>query len=289
MQTTGACQVGTSTAGSQHCLRFACERLCAPVAGRPAVRDLTQLDSSPGAHKRLDIRMPLASPLDSVPTTASPSTAPGGDWTSWPVWVPLGVIVAVVVGILLIWLTWKLVFSRQRLYYSVLVTPLVAVGGSRFSDKLRIFYGEPDDPLEKPLSEPVVVSIRLASRSAKDIPTAAFDDRKPLALNLGRPVVAMLGRAADNVTSRDSEILVGPGLIRKNQVIRLTVLVDGQPTVEINDPPLIDVTVAERPWTSPVGPWWKDKSRIWPFLAAVILTLLVTAFSGLLINFLSSL
>jgi hypothetical protein len=95
---------------------------------------------------------------------------------------PLGVFVAIVVGVLLVWLTWKLAFARQRITYAVQMTPLVA-RGSGFTAGLRIFYGSADTPLTRP----VVISIRLASRSARDISTAAFDNNKPLAVDLGIP------------------------------------------------------------------------------------------------------
>jgi hypothetical protein len=92
------------------------------------------------------------------------------------------VFVAIVVGALLIWLTWKVAFSHQRIIYSVQMTPLVA-RGSGFAAELRIFYGS---DTTTPLARPVVVAIRLASRAARDIPTSAFDNHKPLAVDLGR-------------------------------------------------------------------------------------------------------
>lgn len=194
-----------------------------------------------------------------------------GNWTSWPGWGPLGVIVAIVVGALLIWLTWKLVFSHQQLYYSVQMTPLVG-RGSGFTSRLRIYYGG----AETPLAKPVAVGIRFASRSAKDIPTAAFDDRKPIALDLGIPVVAILGdvTSSETIAYSDNKVFIGPCLIRKDEIIRLDVLVDGQPTIQVTSP-LIDVKLKERPWSSSVSPWWKDKDRRWSAILNLILTFLL--------------
>jgi hypothetical protein len=88
-----------------------------------------------------------------------------GGFTSWPGWVPAGVLVAALVGALTIWLTWKLVFSRQRLHFSVLDTALIAADGHVRAPDLKISYRD------EVVQSPHVVRIRLVARSGRDIPS----------------------------------------------------------------------------------------------------------------------
>jgi hypothetical protein len=173
-----------------------------------------------------------------------------GGWESSPLWIPVSVLVALLIGAALIWLTYKLVFARQRLDYSVIVTPLVA-RGPRFAEQLRIYYGRREDPL----TDPRVVRIRLSSRSAKDIGRDEFDGGTPLIIQLGTPAVAILadsgtGSTSPNIAGTGSEVHMQPGLIRRKAVITIDVLVDGIPLVTV-DSPIRDCRVRER---DPAGP-----------------------------------
>jgi hypothetical protein len=179
-----------------------------------------------------------------------------GGWESSQLWIPLSVLVAVLVGAALIWLTYKLAFARQRLDYSVAVTPLVA-RGPQFAEQLRIYYGRRDVPL----TYPRVVRIRLASRSAKDIGRDDFDAHAPLIIQLGTPAVAILsdsatGSASPNIAGTGSEVHIQPGLIRRKAVITISVLVDGKPDVTI-DSPIRDCPVTDR---DPLRPIWRPET-----------------------------
>jgi hypothetical protein len=171
------------------------------------------------------------------------SLASGG-WESSPLWIPISVLVALLVGAPLIWLTYKLVLARQRLNYTVTVTHLVA-RGPQFAEHLRIYYGRSEDPL----IEPQIVRVRLASRSVKDIGRGDFEG-EPLIIQLGTPVLAILadsgtGSTRPNVADTGSEVHIQPGLIRRKAVITIDVLVDGQPQV-IVDSPIRDCDIKER-------------------------------------------
>ena len=160
-------------------------------------------------------------------------------FTSWPGWVPAGVLVAALVGVLTIWLTWKLVFSRQRLQFSVLDTALIARDGHVRAPDLKISYrGEV-------VQAPHVVRIQLVARSGRDIPSLAFDNGKPLELDIGTRVVevlqwsATLAKVGRSVAGR---VEISPQLIRRRAVMTIDLLVDGEPLVQVNSP-LIDVDV----------------------------------------------
>jgi len=200
-------------------------------------------------------------------------TASGGVLSS-PVWVPLSVFVAVLVGVPLIWLTWRLVFARMRLSYSVLQTPLME--RSEFGTQLRVIYGEGEH--ERQLHRARVVRLRLVSRSVKDIPTSAFDDRAPLIIDLGTPVLAILGdpgldRSSDPpIAERDNQVEITPRLIKKGQVITINALVDGMPRIQVLSP-LIDVRVKEKTgsWLTKLGRRSGDGESEVPVLLSVLI------------------
>ena len=181
--------------------------------------------------------------------------ASDGFWSS-PLWVPLGVFVALLVGVPVVWLTWRLVFARMRLSYSVLQTPLME--RSKFGSQLRVIYGEGEH--ERQLNRARVVRLRFVSRSVRDIPTAAFDDGTPLIVDLGTPVLAILGdqeltqQPGSSMVTMGNQVHIMPRLIRKRQIITINMLVDGEPRVRVISP-LIDVRVSERTggWLAKLG------------------------------------
>jgi hypothetical protein len=206
--------------------------------------------------------------------------ASGGVLSS-PLWGPLGVFLAVLVGVPVVWLTWRLVFARMRLSYSVLQTPLME--RSEFGSQLRVIYGEGDR--ERQLDQARVVRLRLVSRSVKDIPTAAFADRAPLIIDLGTPVLAILGDheptqpPRPSITEDGNQVQIMPRLIKRGQVITINVLVDGIPNIQVLSP-LIDVRVSEKTgsWLAKLGkrsadtdPGGASDFGVWPvFIAALI-------------------
>ncbi|MGP0022302.1 MAG: hypothetical protein ACLPKE_02905 [Streptosporangiaceae bacterium] len=95
-----------------------------------------------------------------------------------------------------------------------------------------------------------MASIRVKSRSRRDIRTTDFENGDPLRFSLGSPVLRTLdtdtgGEAMPQVPidTEGSAVLVGPGLIKKGQVISIDLLTDGPVTLTCPSPALADVTV----------------------------------------------
>ena len=165
-------------------------------------------------------------------------TAAHTTFSTWPGWTPLGVISAAVIGLVGVWFAARPFFQKQRLDLTCWVTPL-AVAGRGFGDRLRITWDGGT------LDEPQVATIRLASRSAKDISPETFASGAPLIINVGAQIVALLSHVTGEIEAVGDEIRLYPRLIRRNQVINLDVLVDGEPALaKIVDPPLVDVEVS---------------------------------------------
>jgi hypothetical protein len=213
--------------------------------------------------------------------------APISPWAS-PAWVPAGVIVALAVGLPLVWLTWRLAFARLELIYSILEMPF-SEQRAKFAHEIRIYDGTSEDPLR----EPQVVRLRIINKSSRDIPTTAFDDDRPLTLDLGATIIAILGKcstannAAPTTTSIDSELQILPTLIRRKDSIIIDVLVDGPIDLSI-DSPLIDAKLLQYPWSEPFGPWWKAPQLYRALTLIVILLLVFLVYAALLPEGISS-
>jgi hypothetical protein len=165
---------------------------------------------------------------------------------SSPLWIPISVLLAGVVGALLIWLTWKLVFDRKRLYYSIFTAPLVN-SSIEVTEQLRIYYGRDTDPIR----DPWVVQIRLSSHSAKDISEGDFSRKAPLVIEFDAPVIAILYDSNTEsskpiIDYADTEVRMHPGLIRGKSARMIDVLIAGEPSVSITERPIINCTVVER-------------------------------------------
>jgi hypothetical protein len=150
--------------------------------------------------------------------------------------------------------------NQRRLYYQLArAAPLLAAGGAART-KIEVRH---DGHL---MTHPMLVEIRLIGRSRKDVPNASFNAGEPLTIDLGQArivdvldVTADTGAVPPHSALPDTTCLkIGPGLIRRRQVITWTLLTDGpRPTLTCRSP-LIDVDVHERandqPGTSP-PPW----------------------------------
>jgi hypothetical protein len=98
------------------------------------------------------------------------------------------------------------------------------------------------------------VEIAVLNQGRLDIPTTAFDARKPLRLDVGAPIIEVLAtatvptnRAVPAVHVDGTVLQIGPGLIPKRPTITLSILVDGPaPRLRCVEPELIDVEVDVR-------------------------------------------
>lgn len=102
------------------------------------------------------------------------------------------------------------------------------------------------------LSSPRLVQIQVANLGRRDIPTSAFDQARPLLLDLGTAVAGILKvdcvPAAGTVPRtgvQGSVLSLGPDLIKSRQTMTLSLLVDGPVRLTRVDSPIIDTQVRE--------------------------------------------
>jgi hypothetical protein len=172
--------------------------------------------------------------------------AGGSFWTNGIFWGAAGAIIGLISVIAVVWVTIRVARPRKRqlLVSLTAVTPLLTTQQG-IEDKLRVTY---DSHL---LRAPHTAAIRLESRGRRlDIPRSAFDDGKPLRLNLGTvfleilEVITSQGSTAPAVSCSpdrhgiaahegfplgNTELLVGPSLIKWDQKIEISVLTEGKP------------------------------------------------------------
>jgi hypothetical protein len=127
----------------------------------------------------------------------------------------------------------------------------------------------------KQVSDPYVVGLRVESRGRKDIRTADFDQGAPLTFNFGAKILSAsldTTNAAPRLTGFQvvgDEVQIPPALIRRGELLRLTILTDGLPKLDVTNP-IADVDVREQ--NSKDG---QDRIAI-TLIATGLLTMLVT-------------
>jgi hypothetical protein len=110
------------------------------------------------------------------------------------------------------------------------------------------------------LDNPHLVHVRLTNRSYHDIPSAAFDQDRPLIIDLGSPITALLDityqppdRLFPAAVAHGSVLEVGPGKIRSRSTVTFYLLTDGGVKRLKWENPLIDIAVrAVQPQTDSV-------------------------------------
>jgi hypothetical protein len=170
-----------------------------------------------------------------------------GWYASGTFWAGAGAIVGILGAVAVIWVTLTVGFPKRRLYYQMrAVAPLMtAPEGVRGDLELR--------HRGRMLVDPRALTVELVSRGRKDIPSDAYNDGKPLKLDLGAPIVEVLQVASEPATlpvpavaADGTSMNIGPSLIGKRHTITITVLTDGgQPGLTCQSP-LIDVQVRRR-------------------------------------------
>lgn len=115
-------------------------------------------------------------------------------------------------------------------------------------------YEHPDLTLMlegKQVSDPYVVGLRVENRSRRDIRTTDFEERSPLTFNFSAKILSAspdTTNAAPETTGFqiiDNEVQILPALIRKGELLRLTILTDGPPKLSVSNP-IADVDVREQ-------------------------------------------
>lgn len=115
------------------------------------------------------------------------------------------------------------------------------------------------------------VGIYLSSRGRRDITRDAFDEGKPVELDIGVPIQRLVqtwNSRGDvrivNAGVKGTCLLVGPGLINRRQDLRFTVIAGEKPTRVTCQASLIDVSVSQQE----LGP--RGRSRVATFVAVAI-------------------
>lgn len=135
--------------------------------------------------------------------------------------------------------------KRQLAYWMPTITPILHTSDS-VGDLLVMRGGQA-------LRDPHVLDVKLMNRGRRDVASSHFDRDLPILLDVGAPIVELLGitsRPASlhtaTVVVEGTALKIAPGLIARGQTISFSLLVDG-PTPRVScQASLIDVTVQER-------------------------------------------
>ena len=172
--------------------------------------------------------------------------AAGDFYVSAGFWVSaLGAVAGVLGTVAIILVTVWIGRPRRRLLYWMPVSAPLLNAGQDVRRRLEVRCGG------KILSDPQVLEIGLFNQGRLDIPTTAFDARKPLRLDVGAPIIEVLSsatvptnRAPPRVHVDGTTLQIGPSLIPKRQTIIFSILVDGPaPRLTCVEPELVDVEV----------------------------------------------
>lgn len=172
-------------------------------------------------------------------------TAAGAWYTSSTFLTIAGIVAVVVMGVLGAFVAWRVGAPRKILVYSMpSPTCLVSsesLGPSRAD--IQVAYQGAE------LADPYVATLRLDSRSRRDIRSADFDSGKPLVFDLGAEIMAVVGATpagpiAQALTITGGTVRLAPLLIRRGTVLRISLLTDGEPQLTCQSP-LADVKVEE--------------------------------------------
>ncbi len=175
-----------------------------------------------------------------------------GWYVSGTFWAGAGAVAGVLGAVAVVWVTLTVGFPRRRPYYRMRAVAPLMVAPEGVHGELELLHRG------KLLTDPRALTIELVSRGRKDIPNDAYNDGRPLRLDVGASIVEVLQVTSDPATLPTPEIAadgtsvnIGPSLIGRRHVITITVLTDGgQPALTCRSP-LIDVQVRLRSDESP--------------------------------------
>lgn len=194
-------------------------------------------------------------------------------------------VVAVTVGALGAFATMRASNPKRRLEYrSTANTSLLT--SHEGAGRLEVTYDA------TPVAEPRVIELELWNAGRRDITAIQFHDNGAITYDLGVSVVDVLkvasspaGTAAPAVLvdDRGKGIAVPPFLLKRNQTVSISILVDGpERPVTCLEAPLIDVQVQQAPEFPTEGWLWQPSPFAHP------LALPVTVFVGIMCAYLGS-
>jgi hypothetical protein len=167
-------------------------------------------------------------------------------YTSSAFWgVAPGVIIGLLGMAVTTWVTLRATYPKRRLYYMVQSDAPTITGREEFFEQLKISHGH------MKLKSPRLVTIRLVSHGWLDISREAFDEGKPLSLDIGTPIVDLVkvttspsDRVDPSWTLEGSMLLIGPSHFGRRQTTEFSLLIDGmKPHIVAPKQTLIDVSI----------------------------------------------
>jgi hypothetical protein len=181
--------------------------------------------------------------------------ASGPFYASGTFWAGAAVAVAVVAIVVAV-LLWFLGSPRRLLVYGVVSEAALLTSGAR-----RQVGADLEVTLSgQVLNDPHVILLQVESRSRRDIRGTDFENAMPLMIDLGTPILNLLdldtggrGKPDVKVEVKNTEVAIGPGLIKRGQTIRVNLLTDGPVSVTCAHPQLADVIIKERRSDSRLG------------------------------------
>jgi hypothetical protein len=210
--------------------------------------------------------------------------ASGSWYTSGVLWTAVGAIAVVIIGLLTMLVTWWIGVPRRSLLYTIPVAASLlsshVPGPARPDLEIRYRGG-------RALDDPHLVSLRVVSKSLRDIRSTEFDNRQPLVFDLGRHIVVPLDFRFDRKVAKhpewlrieDSQIKIGPTLIRRRQELQIDVMTEGPPNLTVTSP-IADVKVREQSREQQLEKWWSITAIV--LLVVGLATLVGLALAGVL-------
>lgn len=145
--------------------------------------------------------------------------------------------VATIIGGTYAVLTYRQQSPKRRVTLSTEETQLLSAQASEFRE-MNIYHAS------REVKDPRFVDVAVQATGRADVPSARFDDSRPLVLDCGRPILAYMGNDAVSVLVLDQQRLaIGPMLLKEGVPTKIRLLIDGPSACEWEDPKLIDTKV----------------------------------------------
>ena len=178
--------------------------------------------------------------LDGVVSVAEESFyVAGGFWLALA-----GGVVALAIGLLTIWITWRVANPKRRLLYGMPVEMPLLNMSTRHGLEIRR-----DNQI---LVDPHVVKVTLRNEGRLDITSRSFDRDRPLTLDVGVKILDVLEVTTSKAYAvpiyyvAKTALKIGPDLIGRGQHLSFSLLVDGQrPRLTCPPPHPIDIQIDE--------------------------------------------
>jgi hypothetical protein len=170
-----------------------------------------------------------------------------GHFYSSPAFLGWAAVLVAIVTLMVIAAQFVTASSTRALTYSLISDTALLSEDARekAGPDMRITLG--DDVLDNPH----VVSIRIEYKGKRDIRSSDFEGRMPLIMEVNAPILKRLNAGADAdvmpgmlVEPGAMAVTIGPGLIKRGQVISIDLLTAGRVRLRCLSP-LADVTIRE--------------------------------------------